>query len=137
MWELWIDILAREYGFAGWQDLRTADYDAVRACLPGADAAAVMQAFLTACGFDHRAIAALLLDRCIELDPALGERVEKWRGRSGFVAYLSEHPQRSGNPWLAVVLNELHAAMHISDLEEFNRERPSDPSVDSDLACAR
>ena len=41
--------------------------------------------------FEHRAVAALLLDRCIELDPALGERVEKWRGRSGFIDYLAEH----------------------------------------------
>jgi hypothetical protein len=97
------------------------DQDGVRQCLPGADAAAVTQAFHTACGFDHRAVAALLLDRCIELDPALGERVENWRGRSGFIAYLAGHPHRSGNPWLSVVLNELQRAMRKSDFEEFNR----------------
>jgi hypothetical protein len=108
------------------------DYDAVRSCLPGADAAAVTHAFLTAVGFDHRAVAALLLDRCIELDPALGERVEKWRGRSGFIAYLAEHPQRSENLWLTVVLNELHAAMHKSDLEEFNRWLEREPNLRSE-----
>lgn len=108
------------------------DYDGVRDFLPGADAAAVTQAFLTACGFDHRAVAALLLDRCIELDPALGERVEKWRGRSGFIDYLAEHPQRYGEPWLTVVLNELHAAMHKSDLEEFNRWLEREPNLRSE-----
>src|SRR6185295_4124743 len=54
------------------------DDDGVRDCLPSADSAAVTQAFNTACRFQHRAVAAFLLDRCIELDPALGERVEKW-----------------------------------------------------------
>ncbi len=97
------------------------DYDGVRDCLTGANAAAVTQAFLTACGFRHRAVAALLLDRCIEFDPALGERVEKWRGRSGFIDYLVEHPSGYGNLWLTVVRNELKAAMHKSDLDEFNR----------------
>jgi hypothetical protein len=51
--------------------------------------AAVTQAFLSACRFQHKSAAALLLNRCIELDPALGERVEKWRGRSRFIDYLA------------------------------------------------
>jgi hypothetical protein len=104
-------------------------YDGVRDCLPLADAAAVTQAFLDACRFDHRAIAALLLDRCIELDPALGERVEKWRGRSGFIDYLAEHPAEFGSPWRTVVMNELQAAMHNSDLEGFSRWLQQEPDV--------
>ena len=103
------------------------DYDGVRDCLPSADAAAVTQAFLTACRFEHRAAAALLLDRCIELDPALGERVEKWRGRSGIIDYLAEHPVEYGSPWLTVVMNELEAAMHKNDLEEFSRWLQQEP----------
>src|SRR6185312_7123902 len=87
------------------------DSDGVRDCLPTADAAAVTQALFTACGFQHRPVAALLLDRCIEIDPVLGERVDQWRGRSGFIDYLSEHPGASENPWLTVVINELQAAM--------------------------
>ena len=105
------------------------DDDGVRDCLAGADAAAVTQAFLTACGFQHRAAAALLLDRCIELDPPLGERVEKWRGRSAFIDYMVEHPPASGNPWLTAVMNELKAAMHKSDLEEFNRWLDQEPEL--------
>ena len=57
------------------------DIDGVRDWLestPGRrrDVAAVTEAFLCACRFQHRTVAALLLDRCMELDPALGQRVE-------------------------------------------------------------
>ena len=104
------------------------NYDAVRDFLPGADAATVTQAFLTACRFQHRAIASLLLDRCIQLDPALGEQVEKWRGRSGFIDYLGEHPLY-GSPWQSVVMNELLAAMHKNDLEEFDRWLEREPNL--------
>ena len=95
------------------------DIDGVRDCLestrPGGDVATVTHAFLCACGFQHKAAAALLLNRCIELDPALGERVEKWRGRSGFIDYLAKHPVY-GSPWRTVVMNELLAAMRGNDL---------------------
>jgi hypothetical protein len=118
-------------------ETRTAlgDYEGVRDCLPIAGAAAVTQAFLLACRFGHRAVAALLLDRSIELDPKLGEQVEKWRGRSGFIDYLIEHPQTSGSPWQSVVMNELKAAMRGSDIEEFNRwlEREPDLLSESNL----
>jgi len=129
-----LDLLSRKGVLPRNLDTATAlgDYDTVRDCLPGSDAAAVTQAFLTACGFDHRAVAALLLDRCIEFDAGLGERVEKWRGRNGLIAYLVEHPQRSGNPWLTVVLNELHAAMHRNDLEEFNQWLEQEPNLRSE-----
>src|SRR5436853_577374 len=99
------------------------DYDGVRDCLdasrarPSNDAAAVTQAFLWACRFDHRAVAALLLDRCIELDPALGLRVEKWRGRSGFIDSLVEHPQTYGGPWQTVVMTELLKAIDEDNLQ--------------------
>jgi len=108
------------------------DIDGVRDCLestrPGGDVATVTHAFLCACGFQHKAVAALLLSRCVELDPALGERVEKWRGRSGFIDYLAEHPVY-GSPWRTVVMNELQAAMHANDLEEFNRWLQREPDL--------
>ncbi len=105
------------------------DYGAVRGCLPGADAAAVTRAFITGCRFQHREVAGLLLDRCIELDPALGERVEKWRGRGGFMDYLTEHPAEFGDPWRTVVMNELEAAMRKGDLEEFNQWLQREPDL--------
>jgi hypothetical protein len=108
------------------------DIDGLRDCLestrPGGDVATVTHAFLCACGFQHKAVAALLLSRCIELDPELGERVEKWRGRSGFIDYLAEHPVY-GSPWRTVVMNELQAAMHGNDLEEFNRWLQREPDL--------
>ena len=94
--------------------------DGLESTRPGGDAASVTHAFLCACRFQHKAAAALLLSRSIELDPALGERVEKWRGRGGFIDYLAEHPVY-GSPWRTVVMNELQAAIHENDLEEFNR----------------
>src|SRR5438874_7073078 len=113
------------------------DYDGVRDCLPSTDASAVTQAFLTACPFDHRAVAALLLDRCIELGPALGERVEQWRGRSSFIDYLLEHPQAFGSPWLSVVMNELLAAMHKKEVEEFSRWLQREPDLLSESNLGR
>jgi hypothetical protein len=107
------------------------DYDAVRDCLSRADAAAVTQAFITACRFHHQSVAALLLDRCIVFDAALGGQVEKWRGRSGFIDYLGEHPTY-GSPWQTVVINELEAAMHKGDLEEFDRWLQREPDLGSE-----
>jgi hypothetical protein len=111
------------------------DNDGVRDCLEstgtraGGDAAAVMHAFFSACRFQHKSVATLLLNRCIELDPALGERVEKWRGRSGFIDYLAEHQVVYGSPWQTVGMNELKAAMHANDLEEFSRWLQREPDL--------
>jgi hypothetical protein len=116
------------------------DGDGVRDCLessrvrPG-DNSRITEAFLCACRFQHRPIAALLLDRCIELDPALGERVEKWRGRNAFIDYLADHGQRYGDPWQSVVINELFTAIDEDQLQEFSAwlEREPDLLGDSHL----
>jgi Ankyrin repeats (3 copies) len=105
------------------------DENGLRECLAESDAATVTHAFLTACGFQHKSVAALLLNRLIEFDPALGERVEKWRGRSGFIDYLSEHPVVHGSPWQTVVIHELEAAMRGNNLEEFNRWLKREPDL--------
>jgi hypothetical protein len=116
------------------------DYDGVRDCLDaprtrsGGNAAAVTQAFLLACVFDHRTVAALILDRCIELDHALGERVEKWRGRSGFVDYLAEHAppfgwQTADSPWQTVVMNELLRTIDEDNFEEFTGWLQREPEL--------
>ncbi|MBV8895552.1 MAG: hypothetical protein JO051_03495 [Acidobacteriaceae bacterium] len=101
------------------------DREGVRECLGStsvhSDNGLVRRAFLCACRFQHREIAALLFDRYIEIDPALGERVEKWRGRSAFIDYLAEHVQTCGDPWQSVVVNELFTAMNEDKLEEFTR----------------
>ena len=109
------------------------DDEAVRELLPAAGLAATTKAFLTACGFNNRTAAALLLDRCIELDPSLGKRVANLHGPTEFIAYLVEHPQRSENPWRTVVLNELYDAMHRRDLEVFNRWLEREPNLRDNL----
>jgi hypothetical protein len=65
----------------------------------------------------------------IDFDPALGERVEKWRGRSGFIDYLAEHQVHDESPWRTVFMNELEAAMHGNNLEEFNRWLQREPDL--------
>jgi len=105
------------------------DLDGVREFLPGADRDAVMQAFYFSCRFHHREVAALLLDRYFDLDPVLGEQVEKWRGRAGFLDYMLEHGAESKDPWLAVVTKELERAMHNNDLEEYNRWLEREPAL--------
>jgi Ankyrin repeats (3 copies) len=111
------------------------DYDGVRECLdatkdhPGTDIAAVTQAFLSACRLEHRDVAALLLNRCIELDASLGERVERWRGRSNFIDYLAAHPQTFGSPWQTVVMNELFQAINEGNLQEFTRWLQQEPDL--------
>src|SRR6478736_7751541 len=54
------------------------DIDAVRAALEekGNDAAAVNAAFVRACLFGHEAVAELLLERCVALDPGLGAKID-------------------------------------------------------------
>src|SRR6185436_5173319 len=66
------------------------DVDAVRAALGenGNDLATVNEAFVSACRFGHEAVASLLLERSVALDPELGQQVEGSLGRVAFVKYF-------------------------------------------------
>ena len=66
------------------------DLDAVRTALDDRrnDPAAVNEAFVRACLFDHEAVASLLLDRAIALDPELGEHIDARAGRPAFIKYF-------------------------------------------------
>jgi hypothetical protein len=70
--------------------------DAVRAALDrnGTDLAEATGAFTTACGFEHAAVASLLLEQCIALDPELGGRIDGSVGRDGFVSYFIDNRPR-------------------------------------------
>src|SRR4051812_35893388 len=63
------------------------DYDAVRASLDekGDDLAAVNEAFMIACRFEHEAVASLLLERSIALDPELRKHLAGSADRLAFV----------------------------------------------------
>src|SRR6476646_1163111 len=66
------------------------DLDAVRGALAenGHDLAAVNEAFRCAYRFEHEAVASVLLDRSIALDPELGAHVDRSVGRRAFVEYF-------------------------------------------------
>ena len=68
------------------------DIDAVRTALDekGNNPAAVNEAFVRACVFDHEAVASLLLEHSIALDPELGENVDARVGRLAFIRSLIE-----------------------------------------------
>ena len=92
------------------------DIDAVRAALDehGNDLAAVNDAFTIACGFEHEAVASLLLDRSIALDPELGTHVDGSVGRLAFIKYFIDN--RPGHattvgPWKAFVMEQVSRAV--------------------------
>ncbi len=63
------------------------DVDAVRAALGenGNDLATVNEAFVSACRFGHEAVASLLLERSIALDPELGKHIDGHTDRLSFI----------------------------------------------------
>jgi hypothetical protein len=107
---------------------------ALRAGFANADElAAVNDAFICACRFQHQAIASMLLERCIALDNDLGRRIDGGPGRDAFLGYLLEHPQRldgtaiaSGKPWQAFVMDQVLRAISDDDLPTFTRLLQSD-----------
>ena len=123
-------LLSRKGVLPRTMDVLTAlgDEKGVRECLAESDAPAVTHAFQIACGFQHKPIAALLLNRLIDLEPMLGERVDQWRGRSEFIDYLAAHPEH-GDPWRSVVMNELKEAMRGNRMEDFNRWLRREPDL--------
>src|SRR5215471_2905792 len=91
------------------------DVDAVRAALAGngRNLPLVNDAFTIACGFQHEAIASLLLDRCIALDPELGTRVDEGVGRPAFVRYFIDNRPGHGREaglWKAFVMEQVSRA---------------------------
>ena len=113
------------------------DIDAVRTALDenGNDLAAVNEAFTIACGFEHEAVASLLLDRAIALDPELGTHIDGSVGRPAFVRYFIEnrpgHATEVG-PWKGFVMEQVSRAVcswsgHATSV--------TSPSGDSDLTA--
>jgi hypothetical protein len=110
------------------------DLDAVRTVLEenGNDLAAVNEAFKCACRFEHEAVASLLLERSIALDPELGDHVDGSEGRLTFVKYLikerwQDHVDPDGRhatsvgPWQAFLMGQVTRAVHDGDLTTFVR----------------
>jgi hypothetical protein len=92
------------------------DIDAVRTALDenGNDLAAVTEAFTIACGFEHEAVASLLLERCIALDPELGAHIDGSVGRHVFVSYFIENRPRHATAvglWKGFVMEQVSRAV--------------------------
>jgi hypothetical protein len=121
-------VLARKYGFAGWQDLKG---EVLKRQGKGPEWAAAQA---------HRAIHdndveylkqlvaeyPMLLDRCIALDEDLGRQIERWTDRATFIERLGS-PSASGpeapaiTPWRVFVMHELGRAIGQNDLSAFAR----------------
>jgi hypothetical protein len=100
------------------------DLDAVHTILEedGNDLAAVNEAFVCACGFEHEAVASLLLERSIALDPELGKQIDGSLGRLAFINYFVEtRPAHATTvrPWKAFVMAQVKRAVHDGDLTAF------------------
>jgi ankyrin repeat protein len=99
--------------------------DAVRTLLAekAYDLTALNDAFICACRFEHEAIASLLLDRCIALDPELGTHVDGSLGRLAFIKYLIDtgfaHATTAVGPWKAFVMEQVSRAAHDGDVTAF------------------
>ncbi len=93
------------------------ELEAVRTALAqtGTNLAAVTEAFTVACSFEHEAIALLLLDRAIVLDPEFGARVDSSAGRLSFTRYFIEkrpkHATEAGL-WKAFVMEQVSRAVY-------------------------
>ena len=99
------------------------DVDAVRTALSenGNDLAAVNEAFVDACRFRHEAVASLLLERSIGLDPELGKHVDRSVGRPSFIKDFIEKGSldiaraTAVGPWKAFVISQVSRALHDGD----------------------
>ena len=93
------------------------DLDAVRTALDenGNDLSTVSEAFTVACDFEHEAVALLLLDRSIALDPELGTHVDGNVGRPGFIKYFIDnrpgHAAKVGL-WKGFVMEQVSRAVY-------------------------
>jgi len=100
------------------------DLDAVRAALDASpdDLDTVNDAFVYAWRFKHEAVASLLLERSIALDPELGRHIDGSVGRRAFITHFVEkgrsHAKGTGL-WIAFVMDEVARAAHDGDVAAF------------------
>lgn len=84
----------------------------------------IARALMNACRFKHKDIALRLLDRAIAIDPDLGRRVDRWKGRDAFVEFLMQQPgllwhAAEASPWELFVILQLGSARDRGDLPAF------------------
>lgn len=101
--------------------------DAVRALLTenAYDVTTLNEAFICACRFEQEAVASVLLERTISVDPELGTRIDHPTDRRAFVRFFIEKQSldfdhtRAGGLWRAFVIGHVVRALHDHDLPSF------------------
>ena len=115
--------------------------DAVHALLEehAFDEKALNDAFICACRFEHEAVASLLLERAVAIDPELGRRIDAATDGRSFVRFFIE-PQslnfdhtRARGLWQAFVIGHLLRSFHDRDVRAFGELLQREPwLVDDD-----
>ena len=100
------------------------DLDAVRATLDddANDLKTVTEAFVCACCFDREAVASLLLERAIALDPELGKHIDASTDRRSFIACFRQWDFAQAAAlglWLTFVMHRISRAAHDGDVTAF------------------
>jgi hypothetical protein len=96
------------------------------------DLATVSEAFICAGRFEHEAVASLLLDRLIGLDPDLGAQIDGSVGRKAFIKdflgkALDLAQAIGAGPWKTFVIGEVIRAAHEGDVAALVRQPPREP----------
>jgi hypothetical protein len=110
------------------------DLDAVRTVVDGSgnNRAAVDEAFIVACSFEHEAVASLLLERSIVLDPDLGRHIDGSGGRGAFITHFIEkgrsHATGAGL-WIAFVMDQVSRGAHDGDVTAFVSRLQREPRL--------
>jgi hypothetical protein len=100
------------------------DLDGLRAALDenADDLATVNEAFMCACRFKQEAVASLLLERSVTLDPDLGRQIDGSVGRRAFITHFIEKGRsdaKRAGLWLAFVMDQVSRAAHDGDVTAF------------------
>ena len=109
--------------------------DAVRALLGenAYDLTTLNDAFICACRFEHEAVASLLLERAIAIDPELGRRIDGTPDRRSFVRFFIERQSldfdhsKAGGLWQAFVIGHLVRSLHARDRVAFENLLKREP----------
>jgi ankyrin repeat protein len=97
------------------------------------DRTALNGAFICACRFEHEALASLLLERAIAIDPELGRRIDATTDHRSFVRFFIERQSldfdhsKAGGLWHTFVIGRLVRALHDLDLAAFENLLQSEP----------
>ena len=118
------------------------DLDAVRTSIEteGNDLAAVNEAFMCACAFEHEAVASVLLERSIALDAELRTHVDESGGGLAFIKSLIDNRSQyfahatPDGPWQVFLRQQVKRAVHDGDLTAFVSRLQREPWLLGD-AC--